>query len=85
MLFEGNRLEGDRLIKATEASNVLSNIGISIMENKSDFRPFNEVMTDLGRKLKHLRESMPLEDFEIIRTQVLRSICGIKFENQFKS
>lgn len=70
------------------ASKALNNIGIQMFENDGTYRPFNEVMMDLGSTIKTMRDRAITDEekkqFEILRTYVLESICGIRYVNQFK-
>jgi len=79
--------DSDKDLRQSEVDNAyktLMNIGVQMCEPDSSYRPFNEVMTDLGRAIKNLRESMEEKQFEIMRDYVYRSLVGLRYFNQFK-
>jgi hypothetical protein len=61
----------------------LKKIGITMVDAIGDYRPFNEVMIDLGRALKQCRNSMEQKEFNIFKLYVLRVICGARYMNEF--
>lgn len=67
-----------------DAEKVLKNIGINMHESDGNYRPFNEVMTDLGKAIKNIRENTDEKQFEIMRSHIYRFLVGLRYENQFK-
>ncbi|MDD2470167.1 MAG: hypothetical protein PHI22_04495 [Bacilli bacterium] len=76
----------DRSIRELEIENVskcLNNIGINMVDEKGSFRPFNEVMIDLGEKLRRMRYVMKKKEFELTKSYILNTICGVRYRNEF--
>ena len=79
--------DSDKDLRQSEVDNAyktLMNIGVQMCEPDSSYRPFNEVMIDLGRVIKNLRESTEEKQFETTRDYVYRSLVGLRYFNQFK-
>ena len=66
-----------------QVSKTLNNIGINMFDNDGNYRPFNEVMIDLGATFKKLRANMDQHEFELLKYYVLTSICGHRYRNEF--
>jgi len=69
--------------KTKHTKDILSVYGINIRDNSLQFRPFHEVMHDLGAKLKEMRASMDEKEFERQKTYILNVICGERYRNEF--
>jgi len=69
--------------KTKHTENILSVYGINIRDDSLQFRPFHEVMHDLGAKLKDMRTSMDEKEFERQKTYILNVICGERYRNEF--
>jgi len=63
---------------------VLKNIGFQMCESDGSYRPFNEVMIDLGKAIKQLRETSDEKQFEIMRDHIYSVLVGVRYKNQFK-
>ena len=63
---------------------VLKNLGFQMCEPDGTYRPFNEVMIDLGEAIKKLRETSNEKQFEIMRDHIYNTIIGARYKNQFK-
>jgi len=80
-----NKVDDDfRQLKTNDAEKVLRNIGIEMCDPDGSYRPFNEVMTDLGKTIKHIRETTDEKQFEILRDNIYHILVGIRYKNQFK-
>jgi hypothetical protein len=61
----------------------LKKIGVEMVDAIGDYRPFNEVMIDLGKALKRSRETMEWKQFCILRTYIMQTICGVRYMYEF--
>lgn len=69
--------------KTKHTENILHVYGINIRDSSLQFRPFHEVIHDLGVKLKEMRASMDEKEFERQKTYILSVICGERYRNEF--
>jgi len=76
--------EDYRRVEIDNSAKTLTNLGIQMYESDGSYRPFNEVMMDLGRAIKLLRETEDRQQFEIMRSYIYRSLVGVRYEIQFK-
>ena len=49
-----------REMELNNVAKVLAGLGISIIDNDGNYRPFNEVFIDLGKAFKELRKNIIL-------------------------
>lgn len=57
---------------------VLNKYGISMMDNKKNFRPTNEVLIDICNILKRIRKSRCKKEFEANKEYILKTLVGIR-------
>lgn len=76
--------EDYRQVEIDNSAKTLANLGISMHESDGSYRPFNEVMMDLGKAIKLLRETEDRQQFEIMRSYIYCSLVGVRYEIQFK-
>ena len=62
----------------------LQKIGITVKDEDGDFRPFNEVMIDLGSAFKKKWEIIWIKkEFDSLKDSTLENVCGVRYKNEF--
>ena len=70
--------ENYRQAEIDKSAKTLANIGVQMHELDGSYRPFNEVMMDLGKAIKQLREIDDQKQFEIMRSYIYTSLVGAR-------